>query len=135
MRAACATTASCSCSTIWRPSPPKTQGVFELKLGDAAPGEAVPVFLAILKERFAGRFWIDSFSHRLLHEVHKSDPEVPISIHTEFACKRSLLNPAPYRPILGYRLTAVGAQAVRASCKRLLLSRLYKPAVMAFAQV
>lgn len=131
-----------------------TYFVFELKLGDAAPDEAMPVLLSILKERFSGRFWIDSFSRTLLRAVRRVDPSTPTSLHTELAWPNRLLAGSPYKPILGFpsihtldevdaiairchfgqSITARGARAVRDAGKHLILSRLFDRRDLGFAQ-
>ena len=131
-----------------------TYFVFELKLGDAAPREAIPALAAILNERFQGRFWIDSFSRVLLHAVRQADPAIPTSLHTEFAGPGRLAATAPYKPILGFPsiasldeadavairchfgqgITARGARGVHDAGKHLILSRLFNPNDLAFAQ-
>ena len=62
-------------------------GVFlaiELKVGRGDWRHAIARLIALLERDFAGRFWIDGFSLKLISHVKSQRPDLTVTLHTEY---------------------------------------------------
>jgi hypothetical protein len=119
--------------------------VIELKVGRGSWRAAIDRLLALLDRDFAGRYWIDTFSLKLLSHVKAERPDVTTTLHTEYvsAGKATVMAPDQLFPLriplpelnqadgvaIRWRRTAAfmerAAADVRRAGKTLLISRIH----------
>jgi len=119
--------------------------VIELKVGRGNMRAAMDRLVGYLEARFRGRYWIDSFSLRLLDYIKSVSPQTAVTLHTECVYRSRILAAAPQWPppmapklsslsrIDGIAIRRRGSEAfmaracrdVHAAGKVLILSRLH----------